>query len=215
MTKSKKPLVNSGHSPESTKLALMKAALSLFAKQGYDGTSVKDIAELSGSNIGLISYHFGGKENLYKECVRNLSEEKIALSIRILEPANSAEEFSLRLEMFLTETLKMLVDDPEITKIVLRELEKEEPILRDVFQEVFLPNFQKLVAYLIAAQNKKIIREDVEATIVAGTLMGAIQHHVRMHHLAKRYFKIDVRKPEFQKKIINTVMTIQIEGLKL
>jgi AcrR family transcriptional regulator len=55
----------SGDAP-STREALIAAATELFAEQGYSGTSVEQIAQRAGANKAMVSYHFGGKEALYR-----------------------------------------------------------------------------------------------------------------------------------------------------
>lgn len=47
-----------------TKTGLIMAAGELFAEHGIDAVSVRDIAGKAGVNIGLIHYHFGGKDGL-------------------------------------------------------------------------------------------------------------------------------------------------------
>lgn len=46
---------------------LMKSAEHLFAERGYDGVSVRDIANDAGVNSALVGYYFGGKEGLLAE----------------------------------------------------------------------------------------------------------------------------------------------------
>lgn len=46
---------------------LLEAATELFARKGFSATSIREIARTAESNSALISYHFGGKEGLYKE----------------------------------------------------------------------------------------------------------------------------------------------------
>jgi len=51
-------------SSESTKMALITAAGTLFAEHGVKAVTTRAIADLAGENIGNIHYHFGGKEGL-------------------------------------------------------------------------------------------------------------------------------------------------------
>lgn len=44
---------------------IIEAAIPLFATKGLAAVSVKELADAAGVNIALISYYFGGKENLY------------------------------------------------------------------------------------------------------------------------------------------------------
>lgn len=53
-----------------TRDALLAAARTLFAQQGYASVSVRQIAEAAGANVAAINYHFGSKRDLYLETVR-------------------------------------------------------------------------------------------------------------------------------------------------
>ncbi len=48
-----------------TKDKILKVALELFSKFGFNGTSVRDIAHASDVNVAAINYHFGSKHNLF------------------------------------------------------------------------------------------------------------------------------------------------------
>ncbi|NGZ76519.1 TetR/AcrR family transcriptional regulator [Saccharibacillus alkalitolerans] len=52
------------------KQAIMQAAFTLFGQVGYGKASMKDIAARAGVAQGLIGYHFGTKETLLVEVVR-------------------------------------------------------------------------------------------------------------------------------------------------
>ena len=41
----------------------------LFGERGFDGTSVRDIAQSAGVNLAMISYYFGSKEKLLEALV--------------------------------------------------------------------------------------------------------------------------------------------------
>jgi AcrR family transcriptional regulator len=48
------------------KMRILLAAKELFAEQGFDGTTVRQICEKANANISLISYYFGGKEKVFQ-----------------------------------------------------------------------------------------------------------------------------------------------------
>ena len=54
-------------SAELTRRALVDAATSVFAEHGYAGGSVRLITEKAKANQAAITYHFRGKEGLYRE----------------------------------------------------------------------------------------------------------------------------------------------------
>ena len=48
-----------------TRRALLDHATDVFAENGFDGASVREITRRATSNLAAINYHFGGKEALY------------------------------------------------------------------------------------------------------------------------------------------------------
>ena len=44
---------------------LLDAAERLFAENGYNGTSIRDLTSAADCNIAAVNYHFGGKDKLY------------------------------------------------------------------------------------------------------------------------------------------------------
>lgn len=52
-----------------TQERILAAALEVFAERGFEGARVRDIAERAGANLGLLTYYFGDKEQLWKAAV--------------------------------------------------------------------------------------------------------------------------------------------------
>src|SRR5689334_5621331 len=52
-----------------TPLALINAGRALFARHGYDGTSVRALTLAARANLGAVTYHFGSKRELYEQIV--------------------------------------------------------------------------------------------------------------------------------------------------
>ncbi len=59
---------------------ILLSATRLFAERGFAGAATRDIAAVAGVNQGLIAYHFGGKESLFREVIeRGLADLRSAL----------------------------------------------------------------------------------------------------------------------------------------
>ncbi len=63
-------VADSGSGGEATVEALVVSARRLFAERGYDGASIRAITGDAGANLGAVTYHFGSKEALYHEVLR-------------------------------------------------------------------------------------------------------------------------------------------------
>jgi len=57
-----------------TRTSLLQAALVCFADHGFDGTSMRMIAEKAGRPLSLLSHYFGNKEGLYLEVFKYIFE---------------------------------------------------------------------------------------------------------------------------------------------
>ena len=53
-----------------TKLKLIQVAGMMFAEYGYNQVTVRDIIEAAHANLGALNYHFGTKECLYGEVLK-------------------------------------------------------------------------------------------------------------------------------------------------
>jgi TetR/AcrR family transcriptional regulator, regulator of cefoperazone and chloramphenicol sensitivity len=53
-----------------TRDRLIAAAAAVFAERGYRGATMREIADRSGANLAAAHYHFGSKQDLYREVVR-------------------------------------------------------------------------------------------------------------------------------------------------
>lgn len=60
-----------------TEQKIIEVAKNLFAEKGFYGTSIRDICKVADVNISLISYYFGGKEELYKVVVDSITKNII------------------------------------------------------------------------------------------------------------------------------------------
>lgn len=57
---------------ENSKQRILNAAVKLFAQNGYDATSIRQICKEAGANICMISYFWGGKKELYNGIIEDL-----------------------------------------------------------------------------------------------------------------------------------------------
>lgn len=73
-----------------TRGKLLDAAERLFADDGYDGTSLRDIAERAKQHLALSTYHFGTKERLFEEVIQRRAVEMEAIRLAALDKIDLA-----------------------------------------------------------------------------------------------------------------------------
>ncbi|HOY77673.1 MAG TPA: TetR family transcriptional regulator [Hyphomonadaceae bacterium] len=74
-----------------TREAILKSARKAFAKSGYDGAGVREIAEAAGVTAMLVNRYFGSKEQLFAEVVADTMSGKTVITDALGENANLAE----------------------------------------------------------------------------------------------------------------------------
>ena len=82
----------SGKLPE-TREQLLNAAEELFATQGFDGTSIRDlVTRAGGKNINAVNYYFGNKKELYEELfldrLREMRENRLNAIEKVMDKKN-------------------------------------------------------------------------------------------------------------------------------
>jgi AcrR family transcriptional regulator len=73
---------------QDTKAKILSSARILFADNGYEGTSVREIAKAADVNVALLNYHFSGKENLFFEIMQKGYNDCAEQMKRLLEENN-------------------------------------------------------------------------------------------------------------------------------
>ena len=152
-------------SKSDSKLCILKAAASLFAKLGLDKCSTREIAKQSDSNISLISYYFGGKEGLYKEVMRSYALEVKSNAQHLIDDMGKAdltiEMFNIYMGRFVENVINTRVNNAEMSKIFAREKLTGLPYAREVYEEIFYPLIQNFFKLVEAGQKKGFVKEDV------------------------------------------------------
>ncbi|RWN31215.1 MAG: DUF1956 domain-containing protein [Mesorhizobium sp.] len=180
MVKLPEPKILRREPAEMTRAALVQAALKLFGRQGFDGTSTREIAAEAQANIGSIAYHFGGKEGL-----RTAAADFIVETIQtVAGPAlgNSQtpapvgpEAAQAQLSAALERMVGFVVASPqagEIVQFILRELSHPTAALDRIYDGVFEPSHRRLCQLWEQATGEPAESEATRLTVF--TLIGQV-----------------------------------------
>jgi AcrR family transcriptional regulator len=96
-----------------TKDKLMDAAEKLFARKGFYGATLRDITAAAGVDLALVTYHFGGKKQLFVAVIERrghvLNEERLRrLAAARLNAAPGAPSTEAVVDAFLDPILDRL-----------------------------------------------------------------------------------------------------------
>lgn len=165
---------------ELTRAALVRAALKLFGRQGFDGTSTREIAAEAQANIGSIAYHFGGKEGLRAAAADFIVETIQTVAGQALGNSQAAappDPEAARAQLFaaLERMVGFIVAQPEageIVQFVLRELSHPTAALDRIYDGVFEPTHRRLCLIWEQATGEPAESERTRLTVF--TLIGQV-----------------------------------------
>lgn len=165
-----------------TRSDLLDAALEEFAAKGFAGARVRDIADRAGVSKDLISYHFGGKDGLYRAVQRAWLER---------EADFSAPDVPLR------ELITRYVDDALSDPRPMRLLAWRGLTADTVAPPDTSPPVEDL-STMRARQDRGELAGDLDPASIRLVLLGAVAVPVVFPQLATRLFGVEVTDPAFQ-----------------
>jgi AcrR family transcriptional regulator len=168
-----------------TREALIAAATSAFADDGFHAVTTRQIAGRAGVNQALIGYHFGGKDGLYLEVIKHVAARMLDLIGPLIDHIEqslnklTAESRPAELRKCLLPALLDLTDGMVAGLLDDRSADWAQLILREqqtptVGFEVLYDGFMGRIAALITDVASKL-RPDQDTTahrLFAVTTMG-------------------------------------------
>jgi AcrR family transcriptional regulator len=132
-----------------TRVRLLEAAKSLFAKHGFEDVTVRDICREADASLALVNYHFGDKAGLYDEVV----EEAIRLirgfnQTTMDAPAGSSAEQRLEhfVRAFLGRVLRPRGSDAWVHKVMEHEIRRPTAAAPRIGRLAIAPRIRYLAA---------------------------------------------------------------------
>jgi TetR/AcrR family transcriptional regulator len=198
---------------QDTREKLLAAAAQVFAEKGYSGATVKAIADAAGVNVSLISYHFDGKEGLFKTLLEGFGRERLRDAEKILLPPESLEDVRAKLRLWMQQFLLCHVQDNSICSILHRENILEEEFLWDIFQGTFLKTFGAIIKFFEAAKKKGLVRKDIDPQIATVMLFGSLIHIGRNQKIQQKLFHVSIADEKYRAQAIEQFLGILLNGI--
>lgn len=144
--------------------SIVEAATEVFARCGYEGARIEEIADAAGVSKALIYEHFAGKRELYAHIMRKGTRESLD---RVLEATASADGSVQIMERGLGAFLDFVAENPTLWRVIEQEVADPDIIALDQSQQ---ERGERALAELLAADEEiaaqDLSREQIELLAV-------------------------------------------------
>lgn len=192
---------------DSTKSNLLAAAISVFGTHGYSGGSVRQIAALANTNIGAIKYHYGSKENLWKDAVTYLFTSLGADIMKDMHrwPSMTARD---RVANATRNYILFCAKHPELNRMILSETIQNGDRMHWLAENHFKYFIEQSAEWTKLAQDDGVYPKDIAVLNLVFISMSASQYLFMMAPFVEHAFDIDVFKNDQIEKHIDAVVRL-------
>jgi TetR/AcrR family transcriptional regulator len=163
---------------------LISAAMRLFALQGFDGTTTREISQAAGINEAIIFRHFPSKEDLYWAVVASR-----------IKAAGRQEKIREYLDSGLTEREVLAgiaesffdrnAEDANLTRLLLFSALRNSKLADKFFRTYMADTYEMLADFIRRGVAKRKFRK-VDPVMGARAFMGMISSHILLQELFER-----------------------------
>ncbi len=184
------------------KLRIRNAAVSLFARKGFEAVGMREIAEKAGVQLSMIDYYYGGKLGLLKDIIKEF-HERYYEALGMGEPAGGADPLPVeeRVRTSVRNIIKLYRDDIELAIAAMK------------CSSVDVPELHELQARLAAARrrglNEHFARLGLDTTdpgqmsVVRGLLTTLITAHFEARFAWEQVFQSSQHVRLLEKQLLH------------
>ncbi len=145
-------------SEQTSRDKILDAAEALFAKRGYAGVGLSELAEVVGLGKSSLFHHFENKAQLYAAVAARILRR---IEERLMRSLAKGGDPQVRLERWLDELVDELADNPTYARLLLRSLFEDDDLPGDTREELAA---QRAIGSMMASGGS-LLREGMAAGI--------------------------------------------------
>ena len=186
---------------------ILRVAITLFAHQGFKGTTTKEVAAKAGVTEALIFRHFPSKEELYWAVIQSKMQEsspKDRMWRRLKVRDSDADILSGLAEDILERRAK----DQTLSRLLLYSA-LENHRLSSRFFRAFISEYYEMLAEYIEQRTREGVFRRLDPMLAARGFLGMIVYHSWVQELfgGKRYQRLSVQQ------VSRTLVDVWLQGM--
>lgn len=178
----------------------MEAAEVLFAEKGFNGTSVRDIAEKAGVNLAMISYYFGSKDKLFESLFMYRADAaKVTIETILGRSDLSAME---KIFLLIDGYIEKIMGQQCFHRVLAREQVLNNAVTSNLIMDMKKRNQELIKKIIHEGQRKGEFRKHIDIPMMMTTMIGTANNLVTQKHYYKELNNLsDLSDEEFEKQI--------------
>lgn len=166
---------------------ILNSAIELFAKRGFEGVSIREIAEHANVHFASIRYHFGSKEDLYSSCISKHGESRLISAQHFLNPEpKTISDMKLQLTQAIEDVFRIHSENPFLTKLLLQEIESSDQQSDAVLKKTMVAMSETYALFFKICQEKNFLDKTLSPIFLTQSLMGILHHFMRTETIRER-----------------------------
>ena len=177
---------------EMSEKQMLKAAIALFARQGYLKTTLSEVGKEAGYTAGLVSHKFGSKEGLLQAVVDNISQRFLNDQLgEAIEQPSATASINNYIEIYLAEV--SLREGPmRALYVIMGEALGAVPEIRQSIADLNTGARGRLMSIIQRGIDQGEFRKETDTEAAAALIIGALRGLVMQHLMDPK--KLNLKK---------------------
>jgi TetR/AcrR family fatty acid metabolism transcriptional regulator len=191
---------------------ILDAAIHVFARNGYHGSRISDIATQAGVAYGLVYHYFKNKE----EILATIFEERWAAFLEVLEGIasgpNSTEDKLVSVAALILNVFRIR---PDWVKVLVMEIQRSQRFSQPEQIRAVARLFELVARIVRSGQTTGELRQDLDAQVACTMFIGALDLEITSLVLGLKKIEGDeAEEREHYSKVARTVVGIFMRGME-
>lgn len=191
---------------------LLDSAELLFSQKGFDGTSVRDIAEAAGINTAMISYYFGSKEKLMEEIFERKSLNLLENVEKLLKD-DRLDPFQ-KMYGLVDIYIENILQRKNFHRILLCEqIINQNPSIIQMVEKMKTRNSENVNELIRLGQKKGLFKKNIDIPMLTNTLVGTVSYMLINLEFYKKYHHMETLKDEEFERIVKKKLSVHLRTI--
>jgi AcrR family transcriptional regulator len=189
---------------------ILLVAEELFAEFGYDGTSIRMIAQKADINIAMISYYFGSKELLFTELVEYRTS---IFRLKLQDIQKDFDDPVKQIEKLVDTYVDKVTDNYRFHRILHRQISiQQNSEMNQQIRMMLMKNVTEVRNIIESGIRKNVFRE-VDVDLIIITFFSTVAQFANNTCLAMQILEMDQGKTVKDNPELKTRIKEYVTGL--